>query len=168
MVARACVPHVNGEAAQRGEAQSALNVREQESSLQVTGKPSTIGAIAPGERLLLLFDGHRVTVNDSTVKIDGNPVVTIEGTVLAAHAVGELIVVVADSGLTYLSAINGSWDVLNRDDAVPALEFTPSWRHRVPISPPMPLPRLIAVGKRRWPVVTRLRWSGCCARRGMR
>lgn len=124
VVARACVPHVNGEAAQRGEAQSALNVREQESSLQVTGKPSTIGAIAPGERLLLLFDGHRMTVNDSTVKIDGNPVVTIEGTVLAAHAVGELIVVVADSGLTYLSAINGTWDVLNRDDAVPALEFT--------------------------------------------
>ncbi len=124
IIPRASVPHVNGEAARRGEAQSALNVREQESSLQVAGKPTALGAISPGERLLLLIDGHRVTVGDSTVKIDGNPVVTVEGNVLAAHAVGELVVIVSDSGMTYLSAINSSWSVLNRDDAVPSLEFT--------------------------------------------
>ena len=78
---RAMVPRVNGEAARCGEAVLAQNVREQEQSLQVTGMPVTMGAITPGERLLLVAGGHIVTVGNTTVKIDGAPVVTIDGAI---------------------------------------------------------------------------------------
>lgn len=120
---RATVPHVNGEAAQHGEAEAAQNVREQELSLQVTGMPAAAGAITPGDRLLLMTEGHHVTVNGRTVKVDGNPVATVDGNVLGAHAVGPLIVVVTGGGMTYLSSNSGSWAPLNPDDAVPQLEF---------------------------------------------
>ena len=118
---RAMVPHANGEAARRGEAVLAQNVREQESSLQVTGVPATVGAITPGERLLLMTGGHIVTANQMTVKIDGQPVATVEGAIQGAYLIGEVIVVVASSGLTYLKRFEDEWTALEPDDAVPTL-----------------------------------------------
>ena len=123
---RAMVPHVNGEAAQRGEARLALNVREQEQALQVTGMPATAGAITAGERLLLMTDGHRVTAAGLTVKIDGTAVVTLDSPIVGAYRIGSMIVVVGQGGLTYLSLVNGSWRVMNPADAVPALTFAAS------------------------------------------
>ena len=121
--ARGMAPLVNGEAAQCGEALLAQNVRESESSLQVTGNPVPCGAIAVGDRLLLLTDGHRVTCRGTTVKIDGAPVVTVEGNIVGAHAVGGLIVVVTTMGLTYLAARDGVWVELDPADAIPQLSI---------------------------------------------
>ena len=121
VIARGMVPLANGEAAQCGEALLAQNVREQESSLQVTGQPAVTGTIAVGERLLLLADEHKVTCRGRSVKLDGVPVVTVGGNIVGAHALGDLIVIVADTGLTYLKQHEGAWRVLNPADAVPQL-----------------------------------------------
>ncbi len=52
VVPRAMVPLANDAAAHCGEADLALNVRQSEQSLQVTGNPATVGAIAAGIRNL--------------------------------------------------------------------------------------------------------------------
>ena len=121
VIARGMVPLSNGEAAQCGEALLAQNVRERESSLQVTGQPSASGTIGVGERLLLFADSCRVTCRGNTVKIDGAPVVTVTGQIVGAHAIGELLVIVTDAGLTYLRMHEGAWSVLNAADAIPQL-----------------------------------------------
>ena len=122
VVARGMVPLANGEAASCGEAALAQNVRERELSLQVTGEPVATGTIAVGDRLLLMADGHTVTCSGQTVKIDGAPVATVTGAVIGAHAIGGLIVVVAEGGLTYLApGDGGGWSVLNVADAMPQL-----------------------------------------------
>ena len=121
VVARGMVPLSNGEAAQCGTSLLAQNVRERESSLQVTGEPAVMGAIAVGDRLLLLHDGHTVTCSDRTVKIDGARVATVESDIIGAHAIGPLIVLVCENGLTYMTTHEGSWTVLDLADAVPQL-----------------------------------------------
>ena len=123
VIARGMKPLANGEAAQSGEAQLAQNVREREESLQVTGAPAVAGAVAVGDRLLLLTDGHTVTCRGRTVKVDGAAVVTVTGDIVGAHAVGELIVVVTDRGLTYLASRDDAWIVLDPADAVPQLSI---------------------------------------------
>lgn len=123
VVPRAIVPHANGEAARIGEAVLAQNVREQERSLQVIGVPATVGAITPGERLLLITGGYIVTANQTTVKINGQPVATVDGSIKGAYLIGEVIVVVASGGLTYLSRFEGEWRALDPNDAVPALSI---------------------------------------------
>ena len=123
VVPRGMVPMVNGEAATVGTASLALNVREREQSLQVVGAPVAAGDIGVGERLLLISSGHHVTSIGSAVKIDGHQVAVIDGTILGAHAIGAVIVIVTDGGLTYLGRQGGRWVVLNPSDAVPQLTF---------------------------------------------
>ena len=123
VVPRAVVPHVNGEAAHGGEAVEAVNVREHEASLQVTGQPAVAGMIGNGERLLLIEGSHQVTVSGSTVLIDGDIVATVAGTIVGAHAIGSLIVIVTSEGFIYLSPSGGTWSVLDPADAVPQLSI---------------------------------------------
>ena len=126
VTARAMAPLANGEAAQSGEALLAQNLRERESSLMVTGEPAVTGAVAVGDRLLLLDDGCCVTCRGATVKIDGAAVATVAGNIVGAHAVGDLVVVVTDAGLTYLSRRDGAWTVLDPAAAVPQLTIVAS------------------------------------------
>lgn len=121
---RAMKPLANGEAAQEGEAVLARNVRECEQSLQVTGQPATVGALSVGDRLLLIADGHRVTCAGTTIKVDNAAVAVVSGSVVGAHAIGELIVVVTDTGLTYLAHRGGAWTVLDPSSAIPSLTLT--------------------------------------------
>ena len=115
------MPLVNGEAARRGAASLARNVREREQSLQVTGDPTVVGAIGFGERLLLLTGGHRVTSVGQTVKVDNVAVTTVPGEIVGAHVIGDLIVIVTDAGMTYLRQHDGVWRVL---DPAAALLFS--------------------------------------------
>ena len=123
---RAMVPLTNGEAATSGMARLARNVRECEQSLQVTGMPAAVGTIAVGDWLLTLSEGHTVTVGGQVVKIDGVEVLTASSAVVAAHAIGGMIVIVAQDGLTYLAPQGDGWAVMNPADAVPQLSFTAS------------------------------------------
>jgi len=121
IVPRAITPLVNGEAARQGAALQACNVREREQSLQVTGKPIAIGNITRGDRLLLVTGDHRVTCSGLDVKIDGRRVTIVATAIVGAHAVGGLVVIVTQGGLTCLSQHEGAWIELDAADAVPQL-----------------------------------------------
>ena len=124
VIPRAMNPLANGEAAPAGTAVLAVNVRQCEQSLQVTGRPATAGALAVGDRLLLLAGEHRVTCAGATVKVDNAAVATVNGTVVGAHAIGDIIVIVTDQGLTYLRQNGGTWTVLDPAAAIPGIELT--------------------------------------------
>lgn len=118
------VPLVNGEAARRGTAALARNVREREQSLQVTGAPTVMGTIGVDERLLLLTDCHRVTSAGHTVKVDHVAVTSVQGEIVGAHVIGDLIVIVSDTGMTYLRQHDGMWRVLDPAAAVPGVTLS--------------------------------------------
>jgi hypothetical protein len=126
VVARAVVPLANGEAAQCGDAVQALNVRECEEALQVTGAPVAVGAIAAGDRLLTVSGGKMVTCSNGMVKVDGQAVVTVTSEIVGAHTIGDLLVIVCRDGLNWLSCQGGVWTLLDPADAVPQLTFTVS------------------------------------------
>ena len=123
IVPRAMMPLANGEAAPQGNAVLAVNVREREQSLEVTGQPVAIGTITAGDRLLLMARDCRVTCRGHVVKIDGVTVATVTGNIVGAHELGGLIVIVTEDGLTFLTHRDGTWTVLDADDAVPQLTF---------------------------------------------
>ena len=109
-------PLVNGEAAKCGqELVLAQNVRERDHTLQVTGQPVTRGSIAPGARLLAMVDGHSVTCSGSVVSVDGQLCHHCRGSVVGAHAIGPMMVIVASGGVTYLSP---TYDWLGRDESI--------------------------------------------------
>lgn len=123
-IPRGMMPRTNGEAARPGEAGLAQNLREREESLQVTGQPTAIAAIGSDERLLTMSGDHVVSCRaDGTVLIDGEVVARVDSQVVAAHAIGTMMVIVARGGLTYLLPDGNSWIVLNPADAVPQLSF---------------------------------------------
>lgn len=126
IVPRGAVALANGEAAQPGQAAAAVNIREREQSLLVTGQPVGVGQVPVGERLLTLAAGHMVTYHGSTVKLDGAHGVTIDGTIVGAHVVGPFIVIVATTGLTYLLLGDDGWQKMDPADAIPSLAFTAS------------------------------------------
>lgn len=114
----------NGEVAERGTAIVAQNVREREHSLQVTGVPATEGQIEARSRLLVIHGDHYVTCSGYVVKIDGVNVVTVQHTIVGAHVIGDVIVIVTTGGLVYLGQRFGQWVVLDPQAAVPMLTFT--------------------------------------------
>lgn len=126
VVPRGMLPLANGEAAPGGTARQALNVREREQSLQVTGQPADDGQIAAGERLLLITGSHRVTCAGRTVKVDGAAVMTATGDIVGAQAIGGLIVVASEDGFSYLAPAGSTWAVLDPADAVPQLSLEAS------------------------------------------
>lgn len=121
---RGMVPLANGEAASSGVAVRATNVRECEQCLSVTGAVPVVGQIGVSERLLLIAGGHYVTTRDNRVVIDGETVLDeVEG-IVGAHVIGQMVVIVAAGGLTYLSLSDGGgWQRLDPSAAVPNLSF---------------------------------------------
>lgn len=124
IVARAMAPLANGEAAPSGTAIEAVNLREREQSLQVTGVPLNIGQIAAGDRLLTMSAGHIVTCNGRTVMIDGVPVAQSGSDIVGAYRIGGMMVVVARDEMIYLLEGDIGWMVMDPADAVPQLSFT--------------------------------------------
>lgn len=124
IVPRCAVALANGEAARPGQAVDALNVREQEDALQVTGQPVKVGQMDAGHRLLTIASGRMVTCQGSTVYLDGGHAVSIDGDIVGAHVVGPFVVIVASSSLTYLLLGDGGWQLMDPADAVPTLTFT--------------------------------------------
>lgn len=124
VVPRAMVPLENAEAAQNGQAAMAVNVREREQSLQVTGVPTAVGSVTAGDRLMLLTGDHCVSCRGNRVMIDNVAVASVTGALIGAYALGGVIVIAATNGFTYLAERDGVWRVLDPSDAVPRLSFT--------------------------------------------
>ncbi len=122
---RGMVPLVNGEAASSGDAALATNLREGERCLSVTGEVPVVGQIGASERLLLITGGHSVTASGRQVKIDGETVLDPVDGLIGAHLIGQIVVIVAAGGLTYLAPTgDGGWRRLDPSAAVPGLSFS--------------------------------------------
>lgn len=119
-----CARHYNnGEAATAGEASVAVNVREQEQSLVVTGVPVQCGTIAASHRLLLVDEGHYYTCNDGNIYCDGALVTHTSHDVIAMHRVGSTLVVVTSRELIHLNYADGHCTVISKDDAIPSINL---------------------------------------------
>jgi len=120
VVPRAVVPLTNGEAARCGEACAAVNMRESEQSLCVTGEPAVVGAMSAGDRLLTIMGDHMVTCRGRTVLLDGSHGIEAASDVVGAHVIGGLVVVVCHDGVLYLLPDGeGGWQRMDPADAVP-------------------------------------------------
>ena len=124
VVPRGMRPLTNGEAASpAGVALDAVNVRECEQSLQVTGRPAPVGRLGSGERLLTMAGSRMVTCRDGQVLLDGQHGVPVTGDVMGAHVIGPMIVVVTTAGVTYLLPDVNGWQLMDPADAVPTLSL---------------------------------------------
>lgn len=112
---------VNTESGRCGESALARNVREQPDALQVTGHPATVGTIGAGETLVLVADGHYVTLTGGHIAIDGVAVAPVPAGFAGAFAIGPWIVLTGSEGFTYLLSRDGTWAAVDAADAVPQL-----------------------------------------------
>ena len=126
VVPQGIVPLANGEAAPVGTASLALNVREREQSLQVTGTPEPYGTIPAGDKLLLICGSNHVTCVSHEVKINNRSVATVSGDIVSAQAIGDVIVIAHTHGFIYLTLVEGDWVVLDPADAIPQLTLSAS------------------------------------------
>ena len=97
IIPRAAAVLANQEAATAGVADSVLNMRERERSLQVAGNPASCGSIAAGSKILLIhhttFGERMLTCAGGQVCCDGSQLVQLGGEPAGACAVGDVAVV---------------------------------------------------------------------------
>ena len=124
---RAATVLANQEAAPAGVADSVLNMRERERSLQVAGNPACCGAIAAGSRILLIhhttFGERMLTCADGNVSCGGVLLASLGSEPTGACAVGDFAVVAHEAGLCVLRATAGGYDVLDPDAALPQISI---------------------------------------------
>lgn len=127
IIPRAAAVLANQEAATAGVADSVLNMRERERSLQVAGNPATCGSIAACSKILLVhhttFGERMLTCAGGQVCCDGSQLVQLGGEPAGACAVGDFAVVAHDAGLCVLRATAGGYDELDPDAALPQISI---------------------------------------------
>ncbi len=127
IIPRAAAVLANQEAATAGVADSVLNMRERERSLQVAGNPASCGSIAAGSKILLVhhttFGERMLTCAGGQVCCDGSQLVQLGGEPAGACAVGDFAVVAHDAGLCVLRATAGGYDELDPDAALPQISI---------------------------------------------
>ena len=112
------------ECAAAGEAATALNVRECDEALRVTGSPLSIGTIPAGQRLLLV-DGERyLTLDGQQVMYEGNVLTTLTGDVVGAHRVESLVVIATTGGIVWLRRTANGYVAIDLADACPSITLS--------------------------------------------
>ena len=127
IIPRAAAVLANQEAATAGVADSVLNMRERERSLQVAGNPASCGSIAAGSKILLIhhttFGERMLTCAGGQVCCDGSQLMQLGSEPTGACAVGDFAVVAHEAGLGVLRATAGGYDLLNPDAALPQISI---------------------------------------------
>lgn len=113
----------NGESVQAGVASELTNMREREQALEVVGEPQQLEQLQPGDRVLLVDGDRTLVLRGNTVLWDGAVVLTAASTVLSAHRVGELLVVVTEHGNEVLKRTLTGYTLLNMAYAIPQLHL---------------------------------------------
>lgn len=109
------------ECAAAGEAAAAMNVRECDEALRVVGVPPIVDNIAAG-RLLLLVDGDRhLTLDGQRVMLGDQALVTLDGELVGAHRVGNLVAIATTTGLQWLRRTDDSYVVVTLAGACPRI-----------------------------------------------
>ena len=123
IVPRGVVELHNGESAVAGEASQLTNMREREESLEVVGDPVALSQLVPGDKVLLVDDDRTLVLRGNSVLCGSAVVVTPAGAVVAAHKVGELVVLVTSAGNVVLRRTASSYEPLDVEGAIPQIHL---------------------------------------------
>ena len=106
----------NGESAEAGISSTLINMRERESALEVVGRPRQLQQLTSGDRVLLVDGDRTLVLRDGQVVWSDMVVLDTSATVIAAHKVGNLLVVVtARKGtISYKTALDRLPDELTK------------------------------------------------------
>ena len=113
----------NGESAKPGIANTLINMREREQSLQVVGDPLPLKQLNSGDRILLIDGDNILILRDNSIIVNETTVLSPQGEIQSAHRVGNFIVVVTNQGNYLLLCNNGNYTLLNINDALPELHL---------------------------------------------
>lgn len=113
----------NGESADAGVDSTLVNMRECEMALEVVGNPKQLRQLMPGDKVLLV-DGDRTLLMRGG-KVVWNDVVLLDtqATVIAAHKVGALVVVVTSQGNVVMRRTLLGYDVVDVAQALPQVHL---------------------------------------------
>lgn len=114
----------NGESAQPGLAAVLTNMREREDALEVVGNPRPIDQLEPGDRVLLVDEDRTLVLRDGNVVWNDVVVLSSAATVISAHKVGAMLVVVTSGGNVVMRRTATGYSILNLDSALPQLHLT--------------------------------------------
>lgn len=121
IVPRCARHYYSPDASVPGEAAVAVNLRQREQWLEVTGVPGHYGDIPSGHRLMLVDGADVFTVKDGLVYRNGVKVSNAAREIIAMHRVGDCIVAVSPQGMMYFQESGGVMQEMNMADAVPSL-----------------------------------------------
>lgn len=113
----------NGESAQPGVAAELTNMREREDALEVVGNPRQIEQLEPGDHVLLVDDDRTLVLRGGNVVWNDVVVLHTSATVIAAHKVGAMLVVVTSEGNVVMRRTASGYSTLNLDSAIPQLHL---------------------------------------------
>lgn len=111
----------NGESAVAGEAATLVNMREREQALEVVGTPRQVGQLNEGDKVLLVDDDRTLVLRGNEVLWNGVVVLTSTATVINAHRVGPLLVVVTEQGNELLHRTASGYERLDIAGAIPEM-----------------------------------------------
>ena len=114
----------NGESAQPGLAAVLTNMREREDALEVVGNPRSIDQLELGDSVLLVDDDRTLVLRDGNVVWNNVVVLNTAATVISAHKVGAMLVVVTSEGNVVMRRTASGYSTLNIDSALPQLHLT--------------------------------------------
>lgn len=138
LVPKGAVMRMNTECGAHGECVSVTNMRECGDALMGVGAWREVGGLLSGERLLAVdrrAEGdYFVVARGGEVNILGKrvngvfeenrkPVLSVDGEVMWAESIGEMLVVGTSVGLRYLRCYDGDYTLLDVADAMPGLVF---------------------------------------------
>ena len=114
----------NGESAQPGLAAVLTNMREREDALEVVGNPRSIDQLELGDSMLLVDDDRTLVLRDGNVVWNNVVVLNTAATVISAHKVGAMLVVVTSEGNVVMRRTASGYSTLNIDSALPQLHLS--------------------------------------------
>lgn len=124
IIHRGVVQLHNGESAKPGEAATVINMREREDAFEVVGNPIQLAQLTPGDRVLVVDDDRTLVLRGNNVMWNGNVVFTSSATVITAHKVGTLLVVVTSAGNEVFRRTLSGYEHLDPASAIPQLHIT--------------------------------------------
>lgn len=123
IVPRGVVDVRNGESAAAGAAETLVNMREREDSLEVVGEPQVVAQLLPGDEVLLVDEDRTLVLRGNSVVWGDVVVLSPLAQVLAAHKVGSLSVVVTSTGNIVLRRTSTGYEVLDPTTAIPQIHI---------------------------------------------
>ena len=124
IIARGTTQPCISESAAAGEAAVALNVRECDEALRVVGNPPIVHNIAAGHRLLLTDGDRMLTLEGNRVMLNDSVLCTLEGDLVGAHRVGNIVVVITTAGTQWLRRTTDSYTAVTLSGACPHITLS--------------------------------------------